>query len=387
MPNKQEMGSSIISKTLCFFVLLPLFFVISCGKEEVEQKKIVRPVRAIKVLDVTQFRQRQFPGTAKATQEIDLSFRVSGPLIELPVIIGDEVKQGDVVARIDPRDYEVNVNNARGKLNEAKAILTRTESDYKRLKNIFEQDPGATSEAAVDRARQNRDSARASVQSLGASVASAKDQLSYTFLKAPFDGTVVNNFVENFEDVQARQPIVRIVDDSRIEMVVNIPESMIAYVPDVKNIEVVFDPFPDRKIPAEIKEIGTEASAVTRTYPVNLIMNQPDDIKILSGMAGKATGEPPDIADASPEASKVMTGGKQVPMAAIFSPDDIDKTYVWIIDEQSRQVTRREVKTGKLTDTGIMVTDGLEAGEWIAIAGVHYLREGMEVRIQEEKAE
>ena len=101
-----------------------------------------------------------------------------------------------------------------------------------------------------------------------------------------------------------------------------------------------------------------------------------------SGMAGKATGEPP----ANVDESKVPIG-KQVPVTSILSPDDIDKTYVWIIDGQSKQVTKREVTTGKLTNTGIMITDGLEAGEWIAIAGVHYLREGMEVRILQEKAE
>jgi len=98
-------------------------------------------------------------------------------------------------------------------------------------------------------------------------------------------------------------------------------------------------------------------------------------------MAGKATGEP--VTD---DMSKLAIG-KQVPVTAILSTDDIEKTYVWIIDEQSKNVSKREVTTGKLTDTGIMVTDGLQAGDWIAIAGVHYLREGMEVRILEETTE
>ena len=213
------------------------------------------------------------------------------------------------------------------------------------------------------------------------SVASAKDKLNYTYLKVPFDGVVVSTYAKNFEFVQAKQSIVRIVDNSRIEMVINIPESLISMVPQAKNIEVVFDPFPDRKIPAEIKVIGTEASRTTRTYPVTLIMDQPEDINILPGMAGKATGEP-----ATDDMSKLAIG-KQVPITAILSPDDIDKTYVWIIDEQSNSVSKREVTTGKLTDTGIMVTDGLEAGERIATAGVNYLREGMEVRILEETTE
>ncbi|MEE9160422.1 MAG: efflux RND transporter periplasmic adaptor subunit [Gammaproteobacteria bacterium] len=345
------------------------------------EKKVVRPVMAMKITDEVQFRQRQFPGTAKATQEIDLSFRVSGPLITLPVDIGDDVSTGDVSARIDPRDYEVKLRSAQGELNEAFAVVKRAEADYKRIKSIFETDPGAVSQVAVDNALQVRDSSRAKVDALTASVATAKDKLSYTHLKAPFDGIVVNKYVENFQDVRAKQAVIRIIDDSHIEMIISVPESLISLVPRARNIEVIFDPFPDRKIPAEIKEIGKEASKTTRTYPVTLIMEQPDDINILPGMAGKATGEGP------PDADEDLLMGKPVPVNAIFSPDDIEKTYVWIIDEKSKLVRKHEVTTGVLTDYGIMVTDGLDTGDWIAIAGVHNLREGMEVRILEEKAD
>ena len=363
----------------CFFFIF-LIFLQGCEKEQVAVKKVVRPVMAMKITDEVQFRQRQFPGTAKATQEIDLSFRVSGPLITLPVDIGDDVSTGDVIARIDPRDYEVKLRSAQGELNEAFAVVKRAEADYKRIKSIFETDPGAVSQVAVDNALQVRDSSRAKVDALSASVATAKDKLSYTHLKAPFDGIVVNKYVENFQDVRAKQAVIRIIDDSHIEMIISIPESLISLVPRARNIEVIFDPFPDRKIPAEIKEIGKEASKTTRTYPVTLIMEQPDDINILPGMAGKATGEGP------PDAVEGLLMGKPVPVNAIFSPDDIEKTYVWIIDEKSKLVRKHEVTTGVLTDYGIMVTDGLDTGDWIAIAGVHNLREGMEVRILEEKA-
>jgi len=363
----------------CLFFIF-FFFLQGCGKKEVEEKIVIRPVMAMKVVEEVQFRQRQFPGTAKATQEIDLSFRVSGPLITLPVDIGDEVSTGDVVARIDPRDYEVELRSARGELNEAIAVMKRANADYQRVKNIFEQDPGAISQISVDNALQARDSARAKVDALTASVTTKKDRLNYTHLKAPFDGIVVNKYVENFQDVRSKQAVVRIIDKSHIEMIISIPENLIALAGAAKNIEVIFDPFPDRKIPAEIKEIGKEASRTTRTYPVTLIMEQPDDINILPGMAGKATGE-------APEDTSLLPEGRPVPVSAIFSPDDINKTYVWIIDEKSKQVTKQEVTTGRLSNTGIMVTAGLKTGAWIATAGVHDLREGMEVRILEEKAE
>jgi len=363
----------------CFFFIF-LFFLQGCGKKEVEEKIVIRPVMAMQITDEVKFRQRQFPGTAKATQEIDLAFRVSGPLITLPVDIGDVVNEGDVIARIDPRDYEVELRSAQGELNESIAVMKRADADYKRVKSVFEQDPGAISQISVDNALQTRDSSRAKVDALTASVATRKDRLSYTHLKAPFDGIVVNKYVENFQDVRPKQAVIRIVDDSNIEMIISIPETLISLVPQARNIEVTFDAFPDRKIPAEIKEIGAEASKTTRTYPVTLIMEQPDDIKILPGMAGKATGEGAEQGEGS------EYRGKPVPVNAILSPDDIKKTYVWIIDEKTKLVTKREVTTGTLTDYGIMVTAGLDIGDWIAIAGVHNLREGMEVRILEEKA-
>lgn len=378
-PDKESAKTPGYLATLTLVCLL--LFGGACSKEQAEEKKIIRPVRAMQVTDLTQFRLRQFPGIAKATQEIDLSFRVAGRLIARPVNIGDVVKTGDLVARIDPRDYEIELENIKGQLDKARANAKRAQSEFDREMRIFNQDPGATSQLAVERKEAQRDQARAEVKSLEAAVAAAEDRLSYTYLKAPFDGTVVNTYVENFDDVLAKQAIVRILDNSSIEMIINIPEGLISLAPEAKNIEVVFDAFPDRVIPAEIKEIGTEASTTTRTYPVTLIMDQPEDIKILPGMAGKASGEPP-----TDDTSKIPIG-KPVPLTAILSLEDINKTYVWVINQQTSTVSKREVKTGNLTDTGIMITEGLDSGEWIAIAGVHYLRDGMEVRILDKKAE
>lgn len=365
-----------LNRRLGLFASLSMLLLMGCGEEAAPEKTVVRPVKAMKVSDVEGFRKRQFPGRAKGTQEVDLAFRVSGPLITRDVDVGSVVKTGDVVARIDPRDFQNNLRNVQGQLDQVNATVKRAQADYDRLVRIFEQDPGATSERAIDRAREQRDSARASIKSLKASVAAAKDQLSYTYLKAPFEGTVVSTYVENFQNVRAKQSILRLVDASRIEMVVNVPESMISLVPMVENIIVVFDPFPDTQIPAQIKEIGTEASAATRTYPVTLIMDQPDGIKILPGMAGKASGKLLGT-------NMAAKAGVEVPLAATFSPAEIEKTYVWVIDEAAQTVHRREVETGELTDRGIKILDGLKPGEWIAKAGVHYLQEGQKIKILE----
>ena len=363
------------------YLILPLFLLLqACEKEQLEDKNIVRPVRAMKVTDVGEIKERTFPGIAQATQEVELSFRVSGPLITLPVNVGDSVKKDDILARIDPRDFEVSLNNVRGQLDKALANAKRAQSEFDREMRILEQDPGATSQTAVDRKRSQRDQARADIKSLQASVASAKDKLSYTYLKAPFAGTVVSTYVENFEDVRSKQAVVRLIDDSQIEMVVNIPEDLISLTPHVTKVFVVFDPFPDHILEATVKEIGTEASAKTRTFPVTLIMDQPDDFKILPGMAGKTKGAEIDDVD------ELQKSGVEIPISALYTSADTNDTYVWIIDEQSMTVNRRKVMTDRLTDHGIMITEGLQVEEWIATAGVHYLLEGQQVKILQDEA-
>ena len=368
-------------KRLIGFSLAILFF-FGC-QDEVPQKEMIRMVRAVKVSDPAEFAKRWFPGQARATQEVDLSFRVAGPLIERPINVGDEVPKGQRLARIDPRDFDVELRNAQGKLEQEQAVLKRAEADYERIVRIKKQDPGAVSQASVDRARQLVDSSQASIRSLQATVANAKNFLSYTYLEAPFDGIITATYVDNYQYVRARLPVARLIDHSQIEMIVSIPEDLIHnadYLQAAGRVFIVhFDPFPDLKIEAEIKEIGKEASRTTRTYPVTLIMDQPEDVKILPGMAGKSTR-----AVAVPEMQDQP--GVVIPETAVFSPDDSDTTYVWVIDDQAKTVNKRKVKAGGLLDTGIAIADGLKPGEWIATAGVHYLREGQQVRILSESS-
>ncbi|MEE8154660.1 MAG: efflux RND transporter periplasmic adaptor subunit [Phycisphaerales bacterium] len=292
------------------------------------------------------------------------------------------------------------IRRLKAAVEKAQATNRLGEQEYKRITGIRDEDPGAVSQDMIDRATEQRDRAAAElrraredlkigergaraediaakdaeIRSLEASVESASDQLGYTHLRAPFDGTIVATYVENFEDVRAKQPIVRLLDTSRIEMTIDISESLISLAPQVKDVTVVFDPFPDREIVAVIKEIGTEASETTRTYPVTLIMDQPEDITILPGMAGKATGR--TVEEMAPDQTSV-----DIPVSATFTAGSSGQSFVWVIDEQSKTVSRREVKVGQFTDTGVRILEGLELGEWIAIAGVHYLREGQQVRL------
>jgi RND family efflux transporter MFP subunit len=153
-----------------------------------------------------------------------------------------------------------------------------------------------------------------------------------------------------------------------------VPENQIGYAPYVTSAQVSFDALPGINVPAAIKEISNEASQATRTYPVTLAMEQPQGAEILPGMAGEALIE----ADLPEDSARL---GIQIPTTALFAEDDPSKSYVWVIDQATNTLERREVQTGDLSDFGILIKSGLEANEWVVVAGATLLSAGEEVRI------
>ena len=363
-------------RRFCYVPMGCLFLVLLLGCQKAEVTEPIRPVKAIRVADASGLVDRAHPGRARAGNDANLSFRVSGPLIAFPIDVGDEVKKGETLAQIDPRDFEVRLRNAEGQLADAEAALVRATEDYNRSIQIQKDDPGAISQAAVDRATQGRDGAAATVKALQATVDSANDDLGYTTLTAPFDGVVVAKYVENFENVLQKRPILRLLDQSTIKFDIAIPETLIGYAQFVEEITIRFDAFPGRDFAGEIKEIGREATQATRTYPVTLIMDQPADAEIMSGMAGSAR-----IAARLPRDAKEV--GIEIPASATFGGNDPTTSFVWVIDNDTKKLKRREIKVLRPSRFGVLVREGLEPGEWIVVAGVHSVAEGEEVRIMD----
>jgi len=357
-----------IGMKLALTVALAMSTFVATGcKQEPPPPDPIRPIRSLKLVDTSDLDGRRFPGRAKAVLEVDLGFEVSGQLMERPVDVGDKVSAGTLLARLDPREYD----NA---LLRAKAESDRAKAYHDRVETAFEQ-------RAV--ARQEVDDALARYDQARATVAIRQKDVDDTRMIAPFDGVVSNTLVDNFQNVNAKQPVIRFLDVSRIEMVINIPENDINMVPYVKQVRVRFDAISGKDILATIEKVGNEASEATRTFPVTLAMDPfIDGVRIQPGMAGSATAENVEL----PE--QLQRKGVEVPANAIFSPDDegSKKTYVWIVDEKTSTVHRREVTTGELTDRGGTVVTGVQAGERIAIAGVHMLREGQEVRFERDSA-
>ena len=331
----------------------------ACTDEAKESAEVIRPIRTMEVGQQEQLSERKFPGRAAASDSVTLAFEVSGKLNEITINIGDKVKKGDVLASLDDRDF-------RNVLDQSKAELKRAKAQYARMKN-------ALADNAV--ARQDVTNAEAAYESAKATVEIHQKALDDTQLHAPYDGIITEKQITSFGNVQAKQPAIRIVDPTRIEMEADIPESIISYVGVGMEILVEFDAFPDVTIVSKVSEIGNEASQLTRTYPVTLIMDQPEEATILPGMSGKAWRAP----QTTPTDIPASFRGFEVPLTAILSDTD-QQNYVWVINPDSSIVSRIAVTTGELTQKGVLV-QGLEGGELIATAGVNSLQEGQKVRV------
>lgn len=403
-------------------IAMLLLLIGGCGEVDTLPEP-VRPVRAAKVGSKHAMPGRQFPGRAAAKQDVEMSFQVSGLLMDLPVDVGTEVKQGDIIGALEPQDFQAalamaegnlarersnllamergarpeEIQKLRAALAEAEALHRESISAHERnIRLIKEQ---AASQEDFDRslARQERNAAqvasvkeelniglkgarpedldakRAEIRALEAAVASAQNQLNYATLKAPFSGRVAARYVDNYQTVQAKQPVVRLVDLSKIEITVQVPESLITLVPQLRKVVCRFDAFTGKEFDCEVTKIGSEASQVTRTYPVTVQLDQPDDLSILPGMAATVQG----LIDVDQ-----VDDGLIVPAGAVFAAEGNDQSSVWIVDESSQTVSRQEVEVLRLMADGLtVVADGIKEGSWVVTAGVHSLREGQQVKL------
>ena len=347
-------------------------FLIGCEESgPPEAVEIIRPVRTLQIHDANDLQNRYFIGTARAAREVSLGFAVSGTLTGISVAIGDEVKKGQVVATLDPATYQAEVDRLSADLESAVATYENARDQTKRQRTLFEK--GHVSQAALDRFIANERSTKAAIASVQGALDKATLNLSYTQLAAPFDGIVVARYVENFEEIRAQSQVLRVLDGEHIEMVIDVPERYIGLVKHVTDVTASFDAVGDMNIPAQVTEIGTEASATTRTFPVTLRMAQPEGAKVLPGMTGRARGRVPD--NLSPFSSIV------VPPAAVFVPDGKTEPHVWIVDPQSSTVTARPIEVGEPRNQGLGVSSGLKAGDIIVTAGANSLREGQKVAL------
>jgi RND family efflux transporter MFP subunit len=357
-------------------VLLVAAFLGACNDEQqAETAKPPRPVSAVQVGSVESLGQRQFIGRARAETDAVLSFRVPGRILDLPVKVGQVVASGAAIARLDEAPYRSDVTRLESDLNAALAEFRAKDEQFKRVVPLVQS--GTYSKARLDASQGERDTAEARVESVRAALTKASIDLGDTILAAPFAGRVVAVYPQTFEDVRAQQQIIRLLDLRRIEVVVDIPETLIALAPLVDTMSVRFDAFRDVELTGTISEIGAEASRTTRTYPVTVVMEQPESVSILPGMAGSVRVK-------SVKPGQEGTVSRVVPPAALrpIKPGG-DAMAVWVIDPTTKTVSLRPVSVGRTLRGGIEISDGISAGEWVVMAGANSLVEGEQVRLPE----
>jgi RND family efflux transporter MFP subunit len=341
-----------------------LLLLSGCQDKEPQKSEgdVVRPVKLITVDTVEQSDIRSFPANVVANQGSYLAFRVNGELMEFPVRAGQDVKKGQLLAKLDPEDFELQYE-------QRKAQFKLASSQLARVKSLYQKSIASKSEY---------DEAVANEQVAESALKIAKTNLVNSELRAPFDGTIAKVFVKNYENIAAKQNILRLETRDMMDVVIQVPEKLIARVKKQLDYHpnVIFDGYPDKSYELSIKEWDTQADPATLSYKVVFTLPVPKDFNLLAGMTGHVYIDRTKVTNISH--SQIF-----VPVEAVFSEQTMPtnkNAFVWLFNPDTKQIAKHAVSVGKMRAQTIEITNGLNGGETIVAAGVHHLKEGLKVR-------
>lgn len=300
-----------------------------------------------------------FPGKVKESREVKLAFRVPGPLVQLNVKEGMFVKKGALLAEIDPRDFQINLEAAKTNWQHAK-------QDAKRYQELYEKKsvPESTKEkvevaAAVAESRYNN----------------AKNALNDTKLFAPFDGYVQRKLVENYEKVGAGHPILTLLDVSVLEVIAGVPESIASHSDNFKSFTCTVKNGRTQVIGAKLKEISKKTAGHNQVYPITVYLDRDETKNLRPGMNASLNIE---ISEESTDE------GFELPVASVVNYKG--KSIVWVYNQKQQVVNQREIEVIRLlANDRILIRKGLVEGEQIVVAGAAFLIEKQQVKLLAEK--
>ena len=355
----------IMEPRILSFVTLTLalsFLLSACEEPPQTYVASSRPVKTIVINDNMAGDTRTFPAVVDAIQKADISFRVDGKVQKILVKEGDEVKKGQVLAELDPVDFNI-------RLKDRKASYDTAKANYDRARALVEK--GAIS-------RVDHDDIRAKYHTAKANLSAAEQDLLYTKLKASFDGNIAKRHVEKFEEVVLSQPVFSLEDVSALKIKIDVPENLMLLINknrgENRDLYAVFDNISNREFPLTFIESTTKADTNTKTFKVTLRMDTPEAYNILPGMTATVHAEMFPDESLSPSAVAV-------PVSAIISDNEKQAT-VWIVNEDTMTVSPKKVTPGIMIGD-VMQVDGLDAGDRVVIAGAPYLRNDMKVTLLE----
>ena len=348
------------SKSLWLSILLTTAVVFtSCSDKTTSSKEEkVRYVKSTEVLPAQGNSKLIYNGVVKELRQVTLSFKVGGPVQELLVDAGDYVQKGQTLARIDKRDYKIQVQAT-------EAQFKQTKAEYERYKELYQRKK--LPENTLDKLEAGYLMAKSQYEA-------AVNSLNDTDLKAPFSGYINKKMIENYQTVGAGQPIVELLDFSNLEVVVSIPEGQINEMNEVTRITCDIKNANQKDIPAKVKSLSKKTGS-DHMFEAKILLEGDKLDQIKPGMVAKVNVIKMEDAQS----------GLLVPVESVFS--QAGKKYIWIID-QNMSVKKHEVTVSKVHGNGLIeLKNHIKVGQKIVTAGVHTLVEGQTVKVLPKKSE
>jgi len=351
-----------------YISLLPALILLTTACDPKTQETAPQP-RMVKIAVVTaagQAQQRVFPARIESGDATDLSFKRGGQIETLDIRQGTSVKQGQPLAQLNTREVLQRVKD-----HQTSATLAQRQFD--RFQTLAGRQ--AISKAEMDVQRATRDSANAALKI-------AQEELNQMTLVAPFGGVAASVHVRNHQVVSAGQPILTLTRTDLLDVVFSIPENLFKTL-DIRNANyrpvVKINSMPDREFSAVYKEHTGSSDSNTLTWQVILTLPRPDDFPVVGGVSGTVTINLANLPAGAGQNALV------VPVEAVFNPDNSPRNepHVWVVqgDGDKLQLEDRKVSVGQVTAQGVIVTEGLKAGERVVAAGVGELHAKQPVRI------
>ncbi len=343
-----------------FFAFAGFIFLSFASCKEKTSQKSIRPVKTMQV-STDNFSEKTFPGYAEAEEYSYLTFRVNGLLTYFDLQEGQDLKAGELVASLDPHDYNLKVSSSKASYLQAQSQLER----YKRLyaKNAISKQEYEMTKAAYENSK--------SVYN------QALNDLSYTRLTAPFSGNVEKKYVENHQQVMAGEKIIKLINPDKIQFRFVLPETNAKYVGNNFKCSIELDIQKGVYYNAAIKEIVSASvggSGVPVIFKIDDPAYDPQKVKIMPGYTCMVRIAPKDSAKLS----------IAIPLIAVWSDPETNRKYVWKVDPKDSTVHKAAIKTGELSGTeDIVILSGIKEGDYIVTAGITMLSEGKHVKMIE----
>lgn len=353
------------------FIALFAATLFSCSDVSELPEPAVRPISWVEATPNT-FRQiRRLSGTVQPVEATDLSFEVGGKIQSVLVNLGDNIKQGQVIARLDQRTYKLSLQSAEANLQQAQSTLNEARNEYNRYQELVKKE--LVSASGFDNVKAAFESAVSAVDIAKAQLDIAQKDLSDTDLIAPYDGTVTKRLIEPSMQVTPGQPIFEIEGTDGLEVRVMVPETIISRLNKEVDLGVSYPAFPGLISTGSITEQGSRAESAN-AFPVNVfILDSPPDLR--AGMTAEV-----DFVFRGVGRSGFEGEIFRLPISSL-KPGQNQTSFVFVFDPDTQTVSRRQVQTENIFDNEVLVSTGLNAGEIVAAAGVNYLRDGQRVRL------